>query len=238
MRIAISGYGKMGKAVEEIALERGHSISLKFDSGNKNDWQELNESNTDVIIDFSTPDSVLRNISQSLDMKLPIVVGTTGWYDELENIKKKVTEKNGALLWASNFSIGVNIFFELNRQLAGLMSNQDQYNAAIKEIHHVHKLDSPSGTAISLANDLINLHSTYSHWRLGENNLPNVLPIRADRIDEVPGTHSVTYASEIDEIKIEHVAKSRKGFASGAVIAAEWLYKKSGFFNMSDVLKR
>ena len=227
----------MGKAIEEIALERGHSISAKITSENLNEWQKVNNENTDVVIEFSRPEAVLKNIDDCLSRNIPVVVGTTGWYDRMEMVAKKAKEQNGSVLYASNFSIGVNLFFELNRYLAKMMSNYNQYDAHMDETHHIHKLDAPSGTAITLAKGIIENHSSYDSWSLDPEEKEKALKITAHRIDEVPGTHQITYSSENDEIEIKHTAKSRKGFAFGSVVAAEWLEGKKGFYSMSDVLK-
>lgn len=235
MRIALLGYGKMGKAIETIALERGHSISARISSANLNDWNYVDLSNTDVAIEFSRPESVLENISNCLDKGIPLVVGTTGWYDHIESIKATVLSKESSFLYASNFSIGVNIFFKLNQWFSSVMASYDQYRPSITETHHIHKLDAPSGTAITLANDLLKNYPKYSSWIL-DNEDRHKLTITALRVDEVPGTHIISYKSENDVIDLTHTAKSRKGFAHGAVIASEWLLGKKGFFTMNDVL--
>lgn len=236
MRIALLGYGKMGKAIEEIALERGHNISAKINAENLGDWQNVSPENTDVVIEFSTPDAVLNNINDCLAKDLPVVVGTTGWYDHINEIKEKTNEVSGSVLYASNFSIGVNLFFEVNKFLAKMMSGYDQYKASMDETHHVHKLDAPSGTAITLANGITENHESYDNWTLHPEKNEKGLTITSHRIDEVPGTHQINYSSENDEIEIKHTAKSRKGFALGSVVAAEWLSGKKGFYSMSDVL--
>jgi 4-hydroxy-tetrahydrodipicolinate reductase len=238
MKIAISGYGKMGKAIEEIALLRGHEISARITSGSKgnDDLNNLNKNSTDLVIEFSTPETVMQNIRTCFEKNIPVVVGTTGWYKHLPELQKEVMEKKYSFLYASNFSIGVNLFFELNKFLAKMMQPYADYKAELSETHHVHKLDAPSGTAISLAEDLIKSNSRYSKWKTEDSDQSNELPVRSHRLDEVPGTHIVKYESEIDLIEIKHEAKSRKGFAYGAVLAAEWMQGKSGFFNMSDVL--
>lgn len=239
MKIALIGYGKMGKAIEEIALERGHTISAKVTSSNPIENVELSES--DCAIEFSRPDSVLKHIGHCLSNQLPIVVGTTAWNDSLPEVEKKVIAENGALLHASNFSVGVNIFFEVNKLLARIMNNQPSYSVKIDEIHHMQKLDAPSGTAITIANGIFDEHKGYSKWVLGEEKMPafnkTELPIISFREPEVPGTHIVSYQSEIDTIQISHEAHSRKGFALGAVLAAEYLHNKKGVYTMSDVLK-
>ena len=236
MRIALVGYGKMGKAIEEIALQRGHIISAKIDSSNAQDWNNINIENTDVAIEFSLPQSVFENIEKCFEKRIPIIVGTTGWYQHMETIKARVIAENHSFLYASNFSIGVNLFFKLNQWLSRLMSAYPQYLPSITETHHIHKLDAPSGTAITLANDIIANDARFSVWKLDSQNPKTELNISAIRVNEVPGTHIVEYTSENDDIEIKHTARSRKGFAFGAVIAAEWLVGKYGFYSMADVL--
>ncbi len=239
MKIALIGYGKMGKAIEEIAIERGHTISAKINSSNPIESADLSQS--DCAIEFSQPDSVLNHIDYCLSKQLPVVVGTTAWNESLPEVEVKVKSANGALLHASNFSVGVNIFFEINKQLARIMNNQPSYSVKIDEIHHLQKLDAPSGTAITIANGIFGEHDGYSKWVLGEDEMPKItkseLPIISYREPEVPGTHIVTYQSEVDTIQLSHKAHSRKGFALGAVLAAEYLHNKKGVFTMSDVLK-
>lgn len=230
MKIALLGYGKMGKVIEKIALERGHEIVLR--KSGKDSFEGLN--NADVAIDFSIPDAALTNISTCLNSNIPIISGTTGWLDNYEQVVSLCKEKNGAFIYGSNFSLGVNIFFELNEQLAKIMAKFDQYKVAMEEIHHTQKLDAPSGTAISLAKGIID-NSDYSSWAL-ENAKSDELLIEAKRIENVPGTHTVFYNSEVDTIEIKHTAHSRDGFALGAVIAAEWIQGKKGIFTMKDVL--
>lgn len=236
MKIALIGYGKMGKAIEEIAISRGHEVILKCTS--KNTIEEADFSLVDVAIEFTKPELAVKHIHFCLDKNIPLVVGTTGWNKELDSIKEKTKSINGSLLHASNFSVGVNIFFELNKKLAELMSGNSDYSASIEEIHHVQKLDAPSGTAITLAEGLIENNSNYSSWKLADSNSENQnqLPIIAQRLPEVPGTHTIQYSSDIDSISITHEAHNRKGFALGAVIAAEWLKNKRGVFTMKDVL--
>ncbi len=239
MKIGLIGYGKMGKAIEEIALERGHSIVFKATSSDPLTDEMLRQA--DVAIEFTLPDLALNHIQKSLNNKIPLVVGTTGWNRELETVKTWVSESNGSLLHASNFSIGVNIFFEINARLAQLMNDYPEYQACVEEIHHTQKLDAPSGTAITLANSILENNESYLSWVCGEGNPPHVnrnqLGVTAYRKPDVPGTHTITYSSEIDQIQISHVAHNRKGFALGAVIAAEWIFGKNGVFTMQDVLK-
>lgn len=237
MNIALIGYGKMGKAIESIAVERGHSIVLKITAENISELTEINLKKADVAIEFSRPESVVENIYQCAKMRLPIVVGTTAWYDEYKKVTNYVLEHDGALLAATNFSIGVNLFFALNDELSKVMSNYPDYKATIDEIHHTQKLDSPSGTAISLAEGIVANHQSYSEWKEQELTQDQVLNIRAHRVEEVPGTHKISYDSEIDSITIEHKAHNRKGFALGAVVAAEFLHDKTGIFSMKDVIK-
>lgn len=230
MKIALLGYGKMGKEIEKIALKRGHEIILKKTNENSFDGLE----NADVAIDFSIPKAAVENISTCLETNIPVVSGTTGWLEHYEQMVVLTKEKKGAFIYASNFSVGVNIFFELNKYLAKLMAPLQQYNISMEEIHHTQKLDAPSGTAISLANDIIS-SSNYSQWALDKGD-DTTIPIVAKRIPDVPGTHSIAYQSEIDSIEITHTAHNRKGFALGAVIAAEWLIGKKGVFSMKEVL--
>ena len=235
MKIALIGYGKMGKAIEEIALQQGHEIVLKINSDNKELLSSSSLQKADVAIEFSTPESAIENIEYCLQAGIPLVCGTTGWTNALPQIQARCTALNGAMVYASNFSIGVNLFFELNTKLAALMANQPQYEVILEEIHHTQKLDAPSGTAISLANGIIKKHDSYDDWKLDENG-ENTIPIVAKRIEDVPGTHTVTYESDVDTINIEHIAHTRQGFALGAVVAAEWIADKTGVFTMNDVL--
>ncbi|MES2240058.1 MAG: 4-hydroxy-tetrahydrodipicolinate reductase [Bacteroidota bacterium] len=230
MKIALLGYGKMGQVIERIALERGHEIVLKKDEFNTYDGL----SNADVAIDFSVPMAAVDNISASFNNNVPVVSGTTGWLDRYDDMIALCKEKNGGFISSSNFSLGVNLFFGLNEYLAKMMANIDGYKVTMEEIHHIHKLDAPSGTAISLAQGVIE-NSKYSNWTL-ENAKENDILIDAVRTGEVPGTHTVTYDSGIDSIEIKHTAHNREGFALGAVIAAEWLAGKQGIFSMRDVL--
>ena len=215
MNIALLGYGKMGKTIEQIALQRGHQIVLKVD---KED-HDYDITKADVAIDFSIPTVAFNNISNCINHQIPVISGTTGWLNEYTKAVNLCEEKQGAFIYASNFSLGVNIFFELNKNLARMMTNLNQYKVSLEEIHHTQKLDAPSGTAISLANDIIAEHSNYKQWKLEESN-ENTINITAKRIDDIPGTHTVTYKSEVDTITIEHIAHNRQGFALGAVIAS------------------
>lgn len=230
MKIALLGYGKMGKEIEKIAISRGHEIVLKKTSQNNFDGLK----NADVAIDFSLPTTAVENITACFENNIPVVSGTTGWLENYDEMVALCKQKNGSFIYGSNFSVGVNIFFELNEYLAKLMSKLNNYNVSMEEIHHTQKLDAPSGTAISLANGIIE-NSRYQNWTL-ENPETNEIQIEAKRIANVPGTHSVFYLSEVDEIEIKHEAFSRQGFALGAVIAAEWLSTKKGIYSMKDVL--
>ena len=223
MKIALLGYGKMGKVIERIALERGHEIVLKKDHDNT--FEGL--LNADVAIDFSVPDSAVGNISECLNNGIPVISGTTGWLADYPKMAQLCEEKNGSFIYASNFSLGVNVFFELNEYLAKMMANLKQYNVSMEEIHHTQKLDAPSGTAITLAEGVIK-HTDYANWTLET-------PISNDSSNSEQA-HSIFYDSEVDQIEIKHTAHSREGFALGAVVAAEWLVGKKGVFTMKDVL--
>ncbi|MEO6489852.1 MAG: 4-hydroxy-tetrahydrodipicolinate reductase [Ferruginibacter sp.] len=236
MKIAIIGYGKMGKAIEQISIEKGHQVILKITSKNKHDITVSNLQQADVAIEFTNPGNAVSNIYACIDAGIPVVCGSTGWLDGLEKVSDYCIANNGTLLYASNFSIGVNIFFELNKRLAELMADQAGYDVSIVEVHHKEKKDSPSGTAIILAEQLINKIQGKSQWvNLPSKNADDLF-ISSLRIDNAPGTHTVSYTSEIDDITITHNAHNRKGFAFGAVLAAEFLNEKKGVFNMKDVL--
>lgn len=230
MKIALLGYGKMGKEIEKIALERGHEIVLR--KTEYNDYSGLEHA--DVAIDFSIPTAATENISTCFEHNIPVVSGTTGWLEHYNDMTALCEEKNGAFLYGSNFSVGVNLFFELNSYLAKLMANIKEYKVSMEEIHHTQKLDAPSGTAISLAQGII-AETNYEQWTM-DSAKENQIYIDAKRIEDVPGTHSVFYKSTVDEIEIKHTAFSRQGFALGAVIAAEWILGKKGIFTMKDVL--
>ena len=239
MKIALLGYGKMGKTIEQIALQKGHNVVAKID--NEDDWKRLENEvkQADVAIEFSTPQTVVENITRCFDLNIPIVVGTTGWNEQKDDIFSSCKQRNKALFHASNFSIGVNLFFELNKHLARVMRHYADYNVHIEETHHLQKLDKPSGTAISLAEDLIAEHPTKTSWTCDAlpPTTPDTLNIQAFRENEVFGIHNICYQSNEDLIEIKHEAKSRQGFAKGAVLAAEWLVGKEGVFTMSDLLK-
>lgn len=242
MNIALLGYGKMGRIIEQFATDRGHEIVLKIDAYNLHELTAENLSKADVAIDFSQPDSVLNNIKACFNANVPIVVGTTGWYGHLQDIKNKCEAGNNTLLYASNFSIGVNVFFFVNKVLAKIMNRYPQYEVQVEEIHHTHKLDAPSGTAMTIAEGIIGNLDRKEHWVnevVGQSeeviNKPGQLLIESHRIEEVPGTHTVIYSSEVDDIEFKHTAHSRAGFALGAVLSAEWVQDKNGFFNIDDM---
>ena len=231
MNIALLGYGKMGKAIEKIALERGHTIVLKSNRNTK----IVDLSTTDVAIDFSIPSTAVNNISTCLNNNTPIISGTTGWLENYDDMVTLCNKKNGSFVYSSNFSLGVNVFFELNSYLAKMMRKLKQYHVSIEEIHHTQKLDSPSGTAISLAEGIIE-NSEKTSWVTEKEGEHFEVPVYSKRINKVPGTHIIDYTSNVDSIKIEHIAHNRDGFALGAVIAAEWILNKKGVFEMKDVL--
>ncbi len=235
MNIALFGYGKMGKEIEAIALKRGHTVVLKINRNNRAALTAADLKQADVAIEFSTPDTVIDNIAACLGASLPVVVGTTGWNEQLEAIKKNVQQQNGSLFYASNFSLGVNLFFKVNSYLAALMNKYEDYDVSMEEIHHVHKLDKPSGTAITLANQVIENIDRKTAWSIEEKNA-GTLFIKDVREGEVPGTHIIKYSSEIDDIEIMHKAHNRKGFALGAVVAAEFLKDKKGVYTMTDLI--
>ena len=220
----------MGKEIEKIALSRGHEIVIRKDVDDK-----INITLADVAIDFSVPTSAFNNITNCINNNVPVISGTTGWLDKYDDAVALCKEKKSAFIYASNYSLGVNIFFELNKQLAKMMSSLEDYNISMEEIHHTKKLDAPSGTAITLAEGIIE-NSAKNDWELGDKASEENIPIVAKRIPEVPGTHTVWYDSEVDSIEIKHTAHSRKGFALGAVVAAEWIIGKKGVFTMKDVL--
>lgn len=240
MKIALIGYGKMGKEIEQLAFAASHNIILKID---KNDKLHLNElAKADVAIEFSEPAAAYNNILACFNSNVPVVVGTTGWYDRFDEVKKICTEKNQALFYSSNFSVGVNIFFEVNKKLASMMSGRSEYDVGMEETHHTEKKDAPSGTALVLAKEVLEQVKRKKKWIsvTGTSSPPDSkdeLIIRSFREGKVPGTHQIKYTSDVDEIIIEHKAFSRKGFASGALLAAEWIVGRKGMFTMSDLLK-
>ena len=236
MKIAIIGYGKMGKEIEKIASERGHEIALKITSSNTHDFTFDNLKTVDVAIEFTNPDLAVNNINVCVNSNTPIVVGTTGWYDKFAEVRESVAQNDGSLLHATNCSIGVNLFFKLNTSLAKMMNKHKDYNVTMQETHHTQKLDAPSGTAISLAEGIVDNNEDIDLWVKGDSHAHNQLSVVSHRVENVPGTHQVNYISEIDDIEIKHTAHNRKGFAMGAVIAAEYIKDKKGIFTMEDVL--
>lgn len=236
MNIALIGYGKMGKEIESIALQRGHNLVAIYSSNKTISTEILKTQAIDCAIEFTKPEAAVANIEHCFAANIPVVVGTTGWYQKLNHVKQLCSEQNQALLYASNFSLGVTIFFELNKKLAQLMQEYPNYEVSMQEIHHLQKLDAPSGTAITLANDLLDILPNKTKWVNEVSKLKNEIGIESLRIEGIPGTHSIKYSSEIDSIQIKHTAHNRKGFALGAVIAAEWLINKKGVHEMKHVL--
>ena len=242
MKIALIGYGKMGKLLERFAQERGHEICITIDADNASDIRSERFKEADVAIEFSVPHAALEHIYDAFEANVPIVVGTTGWYDELAAVEQKCRAGNNTLLYASNFSVGVNVFFYVNKVLAKLMNRYPQYDVQVEEIHHTQKLDAPSGTAITIAEGILDGLERKSSWVnevIGQQDdvvtKPNELLIESHRIEEVPGTHTVIYSSEVDELEFKHTAHSRAGFALGAILAAEWLQDKNGFYAIQDM---
>ena len=236
MNIALLGYGKMGKAIEEIALQKEHNIVLKIHDQNLDQLTKQNLQKADVAIEFTSPQSAVDNIVLCFECGIPVVCGTTGWLSQLNLVQQKCKEHDGTFLYASNFSIGVNIFFELNKKLAELMKQQLNYNVSMEEVHHTEKKDAPSGTAITLAEEIIKNSQQKNKWINKYSDTSNELSIISKRIDPAAGTHSVKYSSDVDDIEIIHTAHNRKGFAAGAVLAAEFIFNKKGIFSMKDVL--
>lgn len=239
IKIALVGYGKMGKAIEKIALNKSHEISFRIDKNSISDLDKISKENTDVIIEFTGPESAFHNLERLLPTGIPIVSGSTGWTDKLEYARALCLEYNNAFLWASNFSVGVNLFFEINKRLAEMMSKYKEYTPSIEEVHHTQKLDAPSGTAITTAEGILKYYKDLEGWKLEEGEQQESsdhLYIKSIREDPAPGTHTVTYRSAIDDIQLQHTAHSREGFALGAVIAAEFIVDKKGVFTMQDVL--
>ena len=242
MKLALLGYGKMGQIIERFALERGHEVVLKINVDNKEELTTANLSKADVAIDFSSPDAALANIYACFEANVPVVVGTTGWYGQLQEVKNDCISGNNTLLYGSNFSIGVNLFFHINEVMAKIMNNYPQYDVQVEEIHHTQKLDSPSGTAMTIAEGIIDHMDSKSEWvnevegaELDKVPTNSQVLINSLRIGEVPGTHTVVYSSEVDDIELKHTAHSRAGFALGAVVAAEWLQNKQGFYSIADI---
>lgn len=244
MKIALLGFGKMGQIIEQMALQRGHEVVLKISIDNPYDLTKENLKEADVAIDFSTPDAVLKNIDACFSAGVPVVVGTTGWYGKLQEVKNECDKSNSTILYGSNFSIGVNLFFKLNSFLSKLMNDYPAYDVQLEETHHTQKLDAPSGTAITLAEGVIENLARKDEWM---NEVigtpvevfpkPNQLLIESSRVNNIPGTHSIVYSSEVDDIEIKHTAHNRNGFALGAVVAAEWLQNRNGFFNVADIFE-
>ncbi|MFM2000085.1 MAG: 4-hydroxy-tetrahydrodipicolinate reductase [Bacteroidota bacterium] len=235
MKIALIGYGKMGKEIEEIAISRGHEIVFKASEAINSSTIGLEEA--DVAIEFSQPHAAANNILECFNRKIPVVVGTTGWYGRLNEVKDACHEHNGAILYSTNFSIGVNIVFHINEILGKLMNDLDEYDPSILEIHHIHKLDKPSGTAITMAEGILSAVTRKKEWINESSEEAEKLSIVSERTDEVPGTHVISYESAVDKIELTHIAKNRKGFALGAVKGAEWLFGKTGTYSMRDFLK-
>ncbi|GGE09593.1 MULTISPECIES: 4-hydroxy-tetrahydrodipicolinate reductase [Sphingobacterium] len=242
MKIVLLGYGKMGQLIERFAMKRGHEVVLIIDERNRNSITPEDLEDADMAIDFSTPHAALENISLCFESNLPLVVGTTGWYEHLDEVKETCLEADQSFLYGSNFSIGVNIFFHINKMLAKAINPYKQYDVQVEEIHHIHKLDAPSGTAITIAEGILENNDEKKTWvnsveGSGEEVIPkgNELLIESLRIEEVPGTHTVLYSSEVDQIELKHTAHSREGFALGAVIAAEWLLGKKGFYQVTEM---
>lgn len=236
MKIALIGYGKMGKAIETIAVEKGHEIVLKIDMDNVEDLNQKNIARADVAIEFTGPHSAFANVMKCLELGVPLVCGSTGWLDKWAEAKDYCMQQDGTLVYASNYSIGVNLFFELNMRLAKLMSRYPQYDVMMEEIHHTQKKDAPSGTAITLAEQVLTHIPGKKHWVNHLSDNPEELEIISERIDPAPGTHKIKYHSTVDDIEIIHTAHNRVGFAGGAVLAAEFAINKKGIFGMKEVL--
>ena len=237
MKIALIGYGKMGKEIEQILIARGHTIPLIIDLNNTNDLDTAHLQKVDVAIEFTTPSTAYGNVVKCLEEGVPVVCGTTAWLDKLPEVEQLCKEKNGAFFYASNYSIGVNIFFEINRRLAQQMNRFGEYDVTIEETHHTQKKDAPSGTAVTLAEGVLENLDRKQKWVCGTTTVPEELEVVAIRRSVVPGTHTVTYESDVDALSITHMAKSRRGFALGAVLAAEFLHGKTGIFSMKDLMQ-
>jgi 4-hydroxy-tetrahydrodipicolinate reductase len=236
MRIALIGYGKMGKAIEEVALQRGHEIVIKIDQPNLHEFTKKNMAKAEAAIEFTSPHTAYDNVKACIEFGVPIVCGSTGWTERLDEMKKICAERNGSFIYSSNFSVGVNIFFEVNKKLAALMASHSSYEVLLEETHHTQKKDAPSGTAITLAEQILEQVKRKNKWVNELSDHPEDLEIISQRIDPAPGTHSIKYSSAIDDIEIIHTAHNRQGFATGAVLAAEFIKDKKGFFAMKDVL--
>ncbi len=237
MDIALIGYGKMGKEIEKIAVSRGHEIKLKIDIDNPHDLTVANLQKCDVAIEFTIPKSAVNNYFTCFEAQIPVVSGTTGWLDKIDEVHQKCNETDGTFFYGSNFSVGVNLFFELNKKLAKLMAPRTEYKVEMTEVHHTQKLDSPSGTAISLADDIIDILPGKKDWVNDKEPTSETINIKSERIGQVPGIHSIKFESAVDFIEITHSAKSRKGFAFGAVLAAEYCLANKGILTMKDLLK-
>ena len=237
MNIALIGYGKMGKAIEEIALEKGHDIILRISDENLEEFTTEHIRQADVCIEFSTPYTAFANVKKCLEAGVPTVCGSTAWLEQLDEANSICMANNAAFLYASNFSVGVNLFFKINKMVAALMKSHPEYNVSMEEIHHTQKKDAPSGTAVTLAEGILENNDVKTHWVNNANTVAEALTIISKRIDPAPGTHTIQYDSDIDSITLTHTAHSRKGFASGALLAAEFLHTKKGVYTMDDVLK-
>uniref|UniRef100_UPI003217648B 4-hydroxy-tetrahydrodipicolinate reductase n=1 Tax=uncultured Draconibacterium sp. TaxID=1573823 RepID=UPI003217648B len=237
MKIALIGYGRMGKEIEKIAVSRGHEIGLKIDITNQDDLTVENLQKCDVAIEFTIPASAINNYSICFEAGIPVVSGTTGWLEKKDEVYKKCADSNGTFFYGSNFSVGVNLFFELNKKLADLMAPRSEYNVEMTEVHHTQKLDAPSGTAISLADDILEILPKKDAWVNDQTPAENEMNIKSERVGQVPGIHTIKYESDIDFIEITHSAKSREGFAFGAVLAAEYCLDHKGILTMKDLLK-
>jgi len=237
MRILLLGYGKMGKAIEQIALNRQHSVPFKIDLHNREELKKIDRSNVDVAIEFSSPESAYENVKFCIEKNIPVVCGTTGWLDKKNELEDLCKQKGGAFFYASNYSVGVNLFFHFNKILAKIMKGYPQYSVTMEEIHHTEKKDAPSGTAITLAEGILENFPGKRKWINEPSSKADELPIISKRIEKVPGTHTILYKSEVDTIELTHTAHTRHGFAEGAVIAAEWVADKNGVFGMDDMLK-
>ncbi len=236
MRIALIGYGKMGKAIEEVALQRGHEMVIKIDQPNLHEFTKENMARAEAAIEFTSPHTAFDNVKKCLEFDVPVICGSTGWTERLEEMKNICTDKNGAFIYSSNYSVGVNIFFEVNKKLAALMAPHPAYEVILEETHHTQKKDAPSGTAITLAEQILEQVQRKKQWVNELSDHPEDLEIISQRIDPAPGTHSIKYSSVIDDIEIIHTAHNRQGFATGAVLAAEFIKNKKGFFTMKEVL--
>lgn len=237
MKIALIGYGKMGKTIEQLALAKGYEIVLKVDNQNALTWTNEELKNADVAIEFTQPESAIQNITRCFECGVPVISGTTGWVEKMEEVNEICKKQDGGFFYASNFSVGVNLFFKLNKILAKMMEAYDSYDISLEEIHHTQKLDAPSGTAITLAEGLLENISRKSNWVKESANQKNELPIFSKRVEKVPGTHSISYDSKMDSIEIKHTAHSRLGFAKGALMASEWMKGRKGIYGMEDLIK-